>query len=129
MGQRFKAVFAFQNIGDLGGVLDPVFIILLLLFCLATVGLGAYKMAADKPGPGQIRLGFFSPYLGLPMLWSLYNAIPCYLFLHYCFTSGPTFERACSALRLLGTCMVAGGLTPAGGCWGRLVRSAVLLLK
>jgi hypothetical protein len=96
-------------VGEMGGVLDPTAIVLLLLFCLMSFGIGAYKMASNKPGPGQIHIGFFSPYLGLPMLWSLYNAIPCYLFLHYCFTSGPSFERAGSLLRFIGTLMVAGG--------------------
>ena len=78
-------------------------------------------------GPGQIQIGFFSPYLGLPMLWSLYNAIPCYLFLHYCFTSGPSFERACNVLRLLGTLMVAGELQRQRQRQQRLVCLAPLL--
>ena len=54
-GRRCLDVFTPQNVGDMGGVLDPAAIVLLLLFCLGSFAIGAYKMATDKPGEARRR--------------------------------------------------------------------------
>lgn len=33
-----------------------------------------------------------NPYLVVASLWALYNSVPPYLFLHYCFSTGGTFK-------------------------------------
>jgi hypothetical protein len=35
-----------------------------------------------------------SPYLIIATLWAWYNVVAPYLFIHYCFTVGPSFRWA-----------------------------------
>lgn len=77
---------------------------------LQVIGMGIWRTATSPSGGRGARYVSLSPYIGLPMLWSVYNAIPPFLFCFYCFTSGKPFVRAAGYLRLLGTLAVIGAV-------------------
>jgi hypothetical protein len=97
---RFFKVFSPKNVGDLGGVLDPTALIILLTICLTSVGLALYNLIdalVDGYQFDDIKLAAF--YLGMPLSWSLSAAVAPYLFVHYCFSAGKSFGRAAGTLR------------------------------
>lgn len=50
-----------------------------------------------------------NPYLLIAALWSLYNSMAPYLFIHYCFSSGKSFRWMTKYLPPVSTgCMIAG---------------------
>lgn len=98
--KRFVNVFKPQNIQSIGESLDPLVLLVLLGLCVATVICALYKGIASTVGTYNNSPAGISPYVGLPIVWSFYAAVPAYLFLHYCFTSGPSFAKACSWLQV-----------------------------
>jgi hypothetical protein len=89
-----------KNLTNMEGALDPVAIVAMLLLCLVAIGAGIFKMASyQRISPDDPLI---SPYITIPLLWAIYNAIAPYLFVHYCFSQGRSFRRACSMLRVVG---------------------------
>ena len=108
---RVFKVFSPKNVGDLGGVLDPTALIILLLICLASVGMALYNLiAAAVSGYDFADLKLAAFYLGMPLAWSLMAAVAPYLFLHYCFTAGKSFTRAAAVLRFSQNIFAAAAL-------------------
>ncbi|GFH13435.1 uncharacterized protein HaLaN_09321, partial [Haematococcus lacustris] len=86
---RVKAVLASfrpTNIQDFDKMLDPLALAFLFLFCC---GLVARDTVSDFQLDSPLR---GNPYLLIAISWSFFNAIPPYIFLHYCFSAGPTFK-------------------------------------
>jgi hypothetical protein len=89
-----------RNLANMEGALDPAAIVAMLLLCLVAIGAGLYKMSSyQRISPDDPLV---SPYITIPLLWAIYNAIAPYLFVHYCFSQGRSFRRACSVLRVVG---------------------------
>ena len=59
-----------------------------------------------------------NPYLIIATLWAFYNSVAPYLFLHYCFTTGPSFKfmvkwtGVCSTLVMLTASIIIWLLIP-----------------
>ena len=55
--------------------------------------MGMWRTFTTPAGGRGARYLTVSPYVALPMFWSVFNAIPPFLFVVYCFTSGRPFVR------------------------------------
>jgi hypothetical protein len=44
---------------------------------------------------------FMSFWIALPVFWACLNAVPPYLFIHYCFSGGSSFQTAATLTRVL----------------------------
>ena len=109
--KRFFKVFSPKNVGDLGGVLDPTALVILLMICLASVGMAMYNVIValvDGYNFADIKLAAF--YLGMPLSWSLSAAVAPYLFVHYCFSAGKSFTRAAATLRFFQNILAVAAL-------------------
>eukprot|EP00775_Hariotina_reticulata_P012267 gene12267-12405_t len=107
--KRVFGVFLPKNVGDLGGVMDPYALLLLLVLCLASVGIGVYRTVEAFTTPGT-SLWMACAFTALPLCWAINGAIAPYLFIHYCFSGGKSFKRAASFLRFLQTILSIGSI-------------------
>ncbi|KAG1680163.1 hypothetical protein FOA52_000276 [Chlamydomonas sp. UWO 241] len=87
-------------------VFDPLAIVILFAFTVVTACLGIWQLAAGNDGSNNnsFALGSTmkgSPYLIIATLWAWYNVVAPYLFLHYCFTVGPSFRLMAKWLGIL----------------------------
>ncbi|KAJ9512105.1 hypothetical protein QJQ45_012739 [Haematococcus lacustris] len=97
---RVKAVLASfrpTNIQDFDKMLDPLALAFLFLFCCGLACVGCWELsrtvARDTVSDFQLDSPLRgNPYLLIAISWSFFNAIPPYIFLHYCFSAGPTFK-------------------------------------
>ncbi|KAG1680162.1 hypothetical protein FOA52_000275 [Chlamydomonas sp. UWO 241] len=104
--QHMMASFAPDNVTDWWAVFDPLAIVILFVFTVATGCFGMWQLATGNNGSNNnsFALGSTiqgSPYLIIATLWAWYNVVAPYLFLHYCFTVGPSFRFMAKWLGIL----------------------------
>ena len=98
--ERFKAIastFRPQNISEVGKMFDPLVLFFIWIFNIGIVAVGIWQLTVTINQLSKTGYAFNSPLKGNPFLiistiWALFNSIPAYLFLHYCFTAGPSFK-------------------------------------
>lgn len=91
------ASFKPDNVSEWGAVFDPLVLLIIFAFCVTTGSLGAWQLATGNDGSNSNSFALGSPLTGSPYLiiatlWAWYNCVAPYLFLHYCFTVGPSFR-------------------------------------
>lgn len=53
---------------------------------------------------------FMSFWVALPVLWACLNAVAPYLFIHYCFSGGKSFQTAATLTRILSRLLTVAAL-------------------
>ncbi|KAL6758967.1 hypothetical protein V8C86DRAFT_3133901, partial [Haematococcus lacustris] len=97
---RFKKVVASfkpANVQDFGKMFDPLALLILWLLCIVISLVGMWELSRTISRDTVSTFALNSPlkgnpYLLIAILWSFYNSIAPYCFLHYCFSAGKTFK-------------------------------------
>ncbi|GFH08956.1 uncharacterized protein HaLaN_04004 [Haematococcus lacustris] len=123
---RFKTVLASfkpQNIQDFDKMFDPLALAFLFVFCCGLACVGCWELSKtvmrDTVSDFQLNSPLRgNPYLLIAISWSFFNAIPPYIFIHYCFSAGRSFKFMTrwlpwvSLLLLLGSVSIMWMLIP-----------------
>lgn len=97
---RFSKIllsFKPSHLSDVCKMTDPLCLLLMFVFCITTFALGVAQLVSSVHSSVTPSFVLGSPVSGSPFLviatlWALYNAVPSYLFLHYIFSSGKSFQ-------------------------------------
>ncbi|KAG1672206.1 hypothetical protein FOA52_002907 [Chlamydomonas sp. UWO 241] len=115
---RIKALavsFKPANVGEFGRMMDPLALLLMWMFNMGTVGVGLWQLIIVSGNSVPSDFMFNSPLSGNPYLiisvvWAFYNSMSPFLFLFYCFSSGPSFKFMVKVIMVLSNLLMIGAV-------------------